>query len=221
MNYYSEKDIQDIVARVIANSGLCCEKAPGNAGMEVPVEISARHVHLDQAAVDVLFGPGYQIREKRPLSQPGQYLAEERIKLVTAKGEMSNVAILGPLRKAVQVELSLSDARALGIKAPVNQSGDLSGAGDVILIGPKGVVMAKGSVIVAKAHIHMTPADAEKYKVVDGEKVSVRMNTERPVTIDDVVVRVSKDFALAMHIDFDEANAALVGNPATGILKKG
>lgn len=220
MNYYSEKDIQDIVKRVIAGAGLGSSGCCSDNGMEIPVEISAKHVHLDRAALDILFGPGYELHQKRPLSQPGQYLSEERVKLVTAKGELTNVAILGPLRKEVQVELSFTDARVLGLNPPVRLSGNLDGAADVFIIGPNGVLAAKGSVMVAKAHIHMTPADAEKYHVSDGEKISVSLNSDRPVTIDDVIVRVSKDYALAMHIDFDEANAAHVGSPASGMLKK-
>ena len=219
MNYYSEKDIRDIVAQVIAGVGLVNDQNTFK-GMEVPVEISARHVHLSKEALDILFGKGYQLTEKRELSQPGQYLSEERIKLVNPRGEISNVAVLGPVREKVQVEVSFTDARILGLKPPLRLSGDLSGASDVILIGPKGVYNAKESVIVAKAHVHMTQVDAEKYHVTDGETVSIQMNTERPVTLDNVLVRVSAQSGLAVHIDYDEANAAQVGTPATGFLKK-
>ena len=147
------------------------------------------------------------LHEKSPLSQPGQYASEERVRLVTAKGEIDNVVVLGPPRDAVQVEMSLTDARILGITIPVNLSGDLKGAADVILVGPKGIYNAVGSVIASKAHIHMTPEDARLYGVEDGDSVAVRLETERPVTIDDVIIRVSEKFSLAMHMDYDEANA--------------
>ena len=217
MNYYSEKDIRDIVAGVLAQSGV--GSAP--VGMEVPLEISARHVHLTMQAMETLFGPGYQLTHKRDLSQPGEFLSGERVKVVTRKGEIDNVAVLGPVRQAVQVELSMTDARSLGIKAPVRLSGDLSGAADVILIGPAGMVEAKGSAIVAKAHVHMTPADAKAYQVSNGQTVSVRLETERPVTLEGVEVRVKDNFRLAVHIDFDEANAAAVGGETKGYLVKG
>ena len=169
------------------------------------VEASGRHVHLTQQAIDMLFGEN--LHEKSPLSQQGQYASEERVRLVTAKGEIDNVVVLGPPRGAVQVEMSLTDARILGITIPVNLSGDLKGAADVILVGPKGIYNAVGSVIASKAHIHMTPEDARLYGVEDGDSVAVRLETERPVTIDDVIIRVSEKFSLAMHMDYDEANA--------------
>ena len=217
MNYYSEKDIRDIVAGVLVQSGV--GSAP--VGREVPVEISARHVHLTTQALEVLFGSGYQLTHKRDLSQPGEFLSGERVKVVTRKGEIDNVAVLGPVRQAVQVELSMTDAKSLGIKAPVRLSGDLSGAADVILIGPAGMVEAKGSAIVAKAHVHMTPADAKAYQVSNGQTVSVRLETERSVTLENVEVRVKDNFRLAVHIDFDEANAAAVGGETKGYLVKG
>lgn len=221
MNYLSEKDIREIVAEVIAQSGLQKGASCRTKGREIPVEISARHVHLTQEAVDVLFGKGYQLTRKRDLSQPGQFLSEERVKLVTARGQIANVGILGPVRKEIQVELSLTDARILGVQAPICLSGDLEGAADVVIVGPQGVVTAKESVIVAKAHVHMTPADAECYGVSDDEHVSIRLEGERSVTLNDVIVRVRSDYALAVHIDFDEANAAQVsGRNILGFLQK-
>ena len=218
MHYFSQRDIQDIVTQVIAQSGLCSSPSPGK---EIPVEISARHVHLDQASMEILFGPGAALTHKRDLSQPGQFLAQERVKLVTPRGQLDNVAILGPIRPENQVELSLTDARILGVSPPIRLSGDLTGAGDVLIIGPKGVVEARGSAIVAKAHVHMTPSDARAYNVEDGEHVDIRLGSQRPVTLNDVIVRVSPGFALAVHIDFDEANAAQVkGDNIIGILQK-
>ena len=204
----NENEIRNIVAKVLSQIG--DDKKP------VPIEASARHVHLSKEAVELLFGAGATLTKKRDLSQPGEFLSEQRLKLVTAKGEIANVAVLGPERKAVQVELSMTDCRTLGIKAPVNLSGDLSGAGDVYLVSDRAVLDAKGSVIVAQNHIHMTPADAEYYGVSDGQSVSVRTNTSRPVSFDNVIIRVNSNFALAMHIDFDEANACLLGKNDTG-----
>lgn len=204
----NENEIRSIVAKVLSQIG--DDKKP------VPIEASARHVHLSKEAVELLFGAGATLTKKRDLSQPGEFLSEQRLKLVTAKGEIANVAVLGPERKAVQVELSMTDCRTLGIKAPVNLSGDLSGAGDVYLVSERAVLDAKGSVIVAQNHIHMTPADAEYYGVTDGQSVSVKTNTSRPVSFDNVIIRVNKNFALAMHIDFDEANACLLGKNDTG-----
>ena len=172
------------------------------AGKNALGEFAPKFAHFND---DVLFGEN--LHEKSPLSQPGQYASEERVRLVTAKGEIDNVVVLGPPRGAVQVEMSLTDARILGITIPVNLSGDLKGAADVILVGPKGIYNAVGSVIASKAHIHMTPEDARLYGVEDGDSVAVRLETERPVTIDDVIIRVSEKFSLAMHMDYDEANA--------------
>lgn len=204
----NENEIRTIVAKVLSQVE--------NNKKPVPIEASARHVHLSKEAVELLFGAGATLTKKRDLSQPGEFLSEQRLKLVTAKGEIANVAVLGPERKAVQVELSMTDCRTLGIKAPVNLSGDLSGAGDVYLVSERAVLDAKGSVIVAQNHIHMTPADAEYYGVSDGQSVSVKTNTSRPITFDNVIIRVNKNFALAMHIDFDEANACLLGKNDTG-----
>ena len=181
---------------------ICREMIPG----DIMVEASGRHVHLTPEAVKVLFGQD-DLTPKSPLSQPGQYAAKERVTIMTSKGEFENVAVLGPVRKEVQVELSLTDARVLGIKAPVNLSGNLNNAADVILKGPNGIYNAVQSAIVSKAYIHMTPKDAQDFCVEDGDSVSLRIETDRPVTIDDVIIRVSDKYALAAHLDYDEANA--------------
>lgn len=219
MNYYSEQDIRDLVTKVLAQAG------PGAAdpsqGPELPVEISARHVHLDRAALDALFGEGYELTKKRELSQPGQFLSEERVKLVTQRGQIDSVGILGPLREKTQVELSLTDARTLDIQAPIRLSGQLDGAADVLLVGPRGVVNARGAAIVARAHVHMTPENARQYGVAHGESVRLRLDGDRTVTLENVVVRVSPEYRLAVHIDYDEANAAhLSGGHMTGQLLK-
>ncbi len=214
----TESEVREMVSRVLAQCGEMSlpGAAPAAGGQEFPVEVSARHVHLTKEAVEALFGPGARLTKKRDLSQPGEFLSEQRVRLVTAKGEIANVAVLGPERSAVQVELSLTDARALGVKAPVNLSGNLTGAGDVYILGEKGMLPAPGSVIAARAHIHMTPADAARLGVKDGETVRVRVDTPRPVTFDRVIIRVKDTFALAMHIDFDEANACALGSGGTG-----
>jgi propanediol utilization protein len=173
----------------------------------VPLEASARHVHLTQAAAEQLFGPGAQLKPQRALSQPGEFLAEQRVKLVTPKGTLEHVAVLGPVRGAVQAELSLTDCRALGIQAPVKLSGNLAGAAALLIVGPAGHLYAKDCAIAAQNHIHMTPQDAAAFGVADGQTVCVRAQTARPVAFECVTVRVSERFALACHLDFDEANA--------------
>ena len=224
---FNEKDIRDMVESVLNNLGAVKSAGQGTVPAAqcgtcccdpFPVEVSARHVHLTREAVDVLFGAGHQLGKKKMLSQPGEFLSEERVKLVTPKGQIDNVAVLGPERKAVQVELSATDAKSLGLKAPVNLSGDLSGAADVVIIGPNGILKADGTVIIAKAHLHLTPADAQHYGLCDGQIISVRIDSPRPITLNGVVARVRSDMALAMHIDFDEANAGMVGPNATGTL---
>ena len=177
---------------------------------EVVVEISARHVHVSQEHLEALFGKGYELTVKKMLSQPGQYACEERVRVVGTKGEFPAVSILGPVRPATQVELSLTDARSIGVAAPVRESGDIAGSGACKLIGPAGEVELTEGVMAAKRHIHATTKDAEEMGLENGEIVSVEIPTanDRSLTFGDVVVRVSDSYALAMHIDTDEANAA-------------
>lgn len=184
---------------------------------EVLVEISARHVHVSQEHLEILFGKGYKLTPKKDLSQPGQYACEERVTVVGPKRELAGVSILGPCRKATQIEISLTDARAIGVKAPIRESGDIAGSGACKLIGPAGEVELTEGVIAAKRHIHMTTADAEKYGITDSQIVSVKVPTEgRTLIFGDVVARVSDSYALAMHIDTDEANAAAVPGSCIG-----
>lgn len=171
----------------------------------VQLEASGRHVHVTKEQAQVLFGHG--LTEKRPLSQPGQYLANERLTVVGPKGEFQNVAVLGPERKEAQVEISLTDGRTLGINPPVRFSGDIDRSPGATLIGPKGKVELSQGVIAAKRHIHMTPEDAQRFHVKDKQTVKLQTFTGRPVIFDEVVVRVSKDFATFVHLDYDEANA--------------
>ena len=177
---------------------------------QVLVEISARHVHLSKEDLEVLFGEGYELTVKKMLSQPGQYACEERVRVVGTKGEFPAVSILGPTRKETQIELSLTDARSIGVAAPVRESGDLEGSGACKLVGPAGEIELAQGVVAAKRHIHATTKDAEELGIENGQIVSVEIPTSngRNLTFGDVVVRVSDSYALAMHIDTDEANAA-------------
>ena len=185
------------------------------------VETSARHVHLTAEAFATLFGEGKELTVKKMLSQPGQFASEERVTIVGPKKSLPNVSILGPFRKANQVELSATDARSIGIVAPIRESGDVAGSGACKIVGPEGEIEISEGVIVAKRHIHLTPADAEEMGVKDKDVVWVRLDTDgRSLVFGDVVVRVSPKFALAMHIDTDESNAAGCGREVYGEIVK-
>ncbi|MBQ1477741.1 MAG: phosphate propanoyltransferase [Erysipelotrichaceae bacterium] len=180
------------------------------------VEISARHLHLTDEAVEVLFGAGHTLTCKKMLSQPGQFACEEKVTVVGPRGELK-MSVLGPTRKGNQIEVSFTDARALGLVPPVRESGDTAGSCPCKLVGPCGELELEEGVIVAKRHIHMTKADAEKYGVENGQIVAVKVETEgRTVVFGDTVVRVSDSYALAMHIDTDEGNAAGIKGSAEG-----
>lgn len=185
------------------------------AGLVV-AEVSARHVHLTQADVETLFGAGATLTPKRRLSQPGQFLSEERVTLVGPRGSKEHVAILGPVRAKTQIELSKSDCVSLGVDAPVRQSGDVEGSGAIVIEGPKGRLDLKQGVIIASNHIHLTPETAKVMGLHDQQRVQVELLTERPVRFEDVLVRVSRTSCDRMHIDFDEANAALVNGFTLG-----
>jgi putative phosphotransacetylase len=174
---------------------------------KILIETSARHVHVSAADLEILFGKGHTLTNKKDLSQPGQFACEEKVTVKGPKGSLK-ASILGPERPATQVELSLTDARTIGVVAPVRESGDIANSGNCVIEGPCGSVEVECGVIAAKRHIHMTPADAEELGVSDKEIVCVKLDTARPLVFGDVVVRVSDKFALAMHIDTDEANAA-------------
>jgi putative phosphotransacetylase len=177
--------------------------------MDFIVETSARHIHLTNADIETLFGAGAVLHNKKDLSQPGQFACEEKLEIVGPKGSLK-ASVLGPARKATQVELSFTDARTLGLKSvPVRESGDIAGTPGIKLVGPAGELEIQEGVIIAKRHIHMTPADAEAFGVKDKDIVQVKIaNADRTTIFGDVVVRVSPSYALAMHIDTDEANAA-------------
>ena len=172
------------------------------------VETSARHVHVTQEDLEILFGKGASLTKKKDLSQPGQYACEERVEVVGPKKSLTNVSILGPVRPATQIELSATDARSIGISAPIRESGDVAGSAGCKLVGPCGEVEVKEGKKKKKRHIHLTPADAEELGVSDKEVVWVKLDTDgRKAVLGDVVCRVSDKFARAMHIDTDEANA--------------
>ena len=171
----------------------------------IPLEASGRHVHVTEAQAQVLFG--HKLTPKRPLSQPGQYLAKERVTVIGPKGEFQQVAVLGPERKEGQVEISLTDGRTLGITPPVRLSGDVAGSPGCVLQGTMGQVQLTQGVICAQRHIHMTPEAAKRFGLQDGERVRLRTFTERPVILEDTVVRISEKFATFAHLDYDEANA--------------
>lgn len=186
---------------------------------EILVEMSARHIHLTAEAVEILFGKGYELTKKKELSQPGQYACAEKLEVVGPKGSLK-ASILGPTRSASQVELSLTDARSIGVSAPIRESGDVSGTPGCKLVNPENgneYVLSEG-VIAAKRHIHLTPEIAAQYGVADKQIVSVKINSERSAVLGDVVVRVSEKFAPAMHIDTDEANATCAFGNITGII---
>lgn len=183
---------------------------------KVIVEISARHVHLSEKDLVTLFGEGAKLTNKRELSQPGQFLCEERVNLVGPKRTLERVSILGPTRPDTQVEISLTDARSIGVNAPVRESGDVKDSGIVKVVGPCGEVDIPYGVIAAKRHIHVTPEDAAEIGVCDKQIVKVKVDGERAMIFDEVVVRVSEKFRTRMHIDTDEANAAGISGEIEG-----
>ena len=174
---------------------------------KIIVETSARHVHLTRQDIDILFGVGHQLTKKKDLSQPGQFACEEKVTVIGERGQLT-ASILGPERSADQVELSITDARTIGVKAPIRESGDVAGSAGCKIVGPCGEITLTEGVIAAKRHIHLTPENAAEIGVKDKQIVKVKVNGLRPLIFDDVVVRVSPKFAPAMHIDTDESNAA-------------
>ena len=188
---------------------------------EFIIETSARHVHVTEKDLEILFGAGHTLTKKKDLSQPGQYAAEERVTIVGPKKELANVSILGPCRKATQVELSATDARSIGIAAPIRESGDLEGSVACKIVGPCGEIEISEGVIVAKRHIHITPDDAEELGVKDKDVVWVKCDTDgRKAILGDVVCRVSSNYARAMHIDTDESNAISASRDLKGTIVK-
>lgn len=189
--------------------------------MKVLVETSARHLHLSQEHLEILFGAGHELTVKKMLSQPGQFACEEKVEVVGPKSSLK-MSVLGPVRKDTQVEVSLTDARAIGVTAPIRESGDIAGSGACKLVGPAGEVELTEGVIAAKRHVHMTPEDAEAAGVKDKDivKLDIQSPNGRSLTFGDVVVRVSASYATAAHIDTDEANALCPGKECYGEMIK-
>ncbi len=187
----------------------------------INIETSARHIHLSDADLETLFGAGYQLTPKKELSQPGQFACTEKVTVVGPKKELGGVSILGPTRKQTQVEISLTDARSIGLSVPIRESGDLEGSAGCKLIGPCGEVTLETGVIAAKRHIHLSDTEAAELGVVDKEIVKVEINSaERSSIFGDVVVRVNKNYRNAMHIDTDESNAACLNGTEKGTIIK-
>ena len=211
MLYLDTQNIE-LITRMVMES-LKKQEQRQEAGYMVPIGVSARHIHLTQEALEILYGPGYQLTKKKEL-MGGQFASNELVTIVGLKlRAIENVRILGPCRKKSQVEISATDALKLGVKAPVRESGDIAGSAPIALVGPKGALYLKEGCIVAARHIHMSPADAKAAGVHDGDYVSVKADNERGTIFNNVKIRVDESFTLEMHIDTDEANASQI---ATG-----
>lgn len=178
----------------------------------VPVGLSNKHLHLSQADLDVLFGQGFELTKMKDLSQPGQFAANEKVDIVGPKGTLKGIRVLGPVRKETQIEISLTDSFVLGVNPPVRDSGDLIDSPGAKIVGPKGEVILDKGVIAAGRHIHMHTSDAEIFGVTDKEVVSVKVEGKRGLVFDNVLVRVNPEYALEMHVDIDEGNAAGLKN---------
>lgn len=204
--------VAEIVGRVMASLGDNTSSATGDT---VPVGVSNRHIHLSTADLETLFGAGYQLTPIKDLSQPGQFACKETLTIVgPSLRPIENVRVLGPVRKASQVEISRTDSFTLKVKPPVRESGDIAGSAPITIIGPKGVVTLKEGCIIANRHIHMSTDEGAQFGLADGQYVDVEVSGERRTKFYDVQVRVHKDFRLEMHIDTDDANAAGIGNGA-------
>lgn len=203
----------ELIARMVMEALESREKASN--GFAVPIGVSARHIHLTQEHVEILFGKGYQLTKKKEL-MGGQYASNEQVTIVGLKlRAIENVRILGPVRKKSQVEISATDAIRLGVKAPIRESGNVKGSAPIAVVGPKGVIYLEEGCIIAKRHIHMAPKDAMAAGVADGQTVSVKADNERGTVFNHVQIRVDESFTLEMHIDTDEANAAKIATGQT------
>ena len=205
---YTEQEIKALVDKVIG-----AIKDSASSEGDIPVGISNRHIHLSREHVDILFGKGYELTKCKDLSQPGQYACKETLTIIgPSMRAIEGVRVLGPERKASQVEISRTDSFTLKVKPPVRESGDIKGSAPVTIVGPKGIVTLSEGCIIANRHIHMSIDEAKQFGVVDGEYADVELAGERRSLFYDVQIRVHKDFRLEMHIDTDDANAAGVGN---------
>lgn len=204
--------IQAIVEKVIKEMEKAAEMP------SIPIGVSARHVHLSQEHLDILFGANYQLTKKSDLSQPGQFAANETVTVVGPKGSLERVRILGPVRGGTQIEVSKTDSVKLGLNPPLRESGNIKGSSPATIVGPKGSIYLTEGLIIAQNHIHMAPSDAERLQVQNGQFVQVKVQGKRPLLFDQVLIRVSPRYQLEMHIDTDEANAALCVTGDKGIL---
>ncbi len=207
-----QQTIERIIDQVLNQAAKSVNRSVLDDEALIPVGVSNRHVHLSRSDMDTLFGPGSELERKKAMKQPGQYAAEETITLKGPKGELKRVRVLGPLRHASQIEISVSDGFTLGIVAPLRQSGDLEGTPGVEMIGPHGSVKKDQGLIVAQRHIHMTPETAAKYGFQDGEEVDIKTPGQRAVIMRKVLVRVTTASADEVHVDIEEANAAFLKN---------
>jgi putative phosphotransacetylase len=213
-NNYTIETITRLVVEALKN-----QEEKGN-GYTVPIGVSARHIHLAQEHVEILFGKGYQLTKKKDL-MGGQFAANETVTIVGLKlRAIENVRVLGPTRKASQVEISATDAVKLGVKAPIRESGDIAGSAPIALVGPQGALYLKEGCIIAARHIHMAPQDAAACGLHDGDYVSVKVGNDRGAIFNNVKIRVDKSFTLDMHIDTDEANAAHIQQGDTCVILK-
>lgn len=209
---YNDTLVAEIVGRVMAELG---DNTQSGDNDTVPVGVSNRHIHLSTADLETLFGAGYELTPIKDLSQPGQFACKETLTIVgPSLRPIENVRVLGPVRKASQVEISRTDSFTLKVKPPVRESGDIAGSAPITIIGPKGVVTLKEGCIIANRHIHMSTDEGTQFGLTDGQYVDVEVNGARRTKFYDVQVRVHKDFRLEMHIDTDDANAAGIGNGA-------
>lgn len=213
-----EKELSQIISEVIREYENKTNESSKNFQSlndgDIPVGVSNRHIHLTQEHLDILFGPGYELTKLKDLSQPGQYACKEQLTLIgPSLRAIEGVRVLGPLRKKSQVEISKTDSFTLKVKAPVRESGDVAGSAPITIVGPKGIVELKEGCILANRHIHMSPSDAERFGVKDGDYVAVDTIGEgKRTTLWDVQIRVSEKFILEMHLDTDDANACGIGN---------
>lgn len=205
-----QQTVEQITKIVLQTLNQMEEKSQKSGGYQVPVGVSARHIHLTQEHVEALFGEGYKLTKKKDL-MGGQYACNETVTVVGLKlRAIENVRVLGPVRKASQLEVSATDAMKLGIAAPIRESGNVAGSAPIAVVGPKGAIYLKEGCIIAMRHIHMSPADAQAAGVHDGDIVSVKADNERGTVFNQVKIRVHDSFTLEMHIDTDEANASKI-----------
>ncbi len=207
------ESLTKMIIQALSEQGVSVERSGGKG--PIPVGVSNRHIHLTQADVETLFGAGYQLTPQKDLSQPGQYACKETLTLIgPSMRAIEHVRVLGPVRKATQVEISRTDSFMLKVKPPVRESGDVKGSAPITIVGPKGVITVPEGCIIANRHIHMSPADGMAYGLKDGDYVVVEAEGERRTRFYDVQIRISDQFVLEMHVDTDDANAAGLGNGA-------